>query len=181
LISTRNRDLCNVTPYRNPIGSDQDFLEYLISAEILPQDKSSRIFDSRFYFIQNPLVARYWDDLQSPTFSGQVVENAKGELLYGSKSIPFIHYQNQFCHYSSVFLAFSKLGIARFTPAYTDSSKDEGQISFLFRVTFYMLKKMGFKLPTRRSLILSLSKKTSSSGPSNLTKAVNHINFRRPA
>jgi hypothetical protein len=176
-ISARSRELCNVTQYRNPLGSDQDLLEYLISARILMQDRAERIFASGFYFIQNPLVARYWDDLQSGKHPGTVSETANGELRFGDRIIPFTHYQNSFCHYSAIYLVLAGMGLGRFTPHFTNPRQSgEGGASLRFRALSALLRKAGVKIPTRRRLIMDLAGKRPGASATRLTDVINHIN-----
>lgn len=94
--------LVNDSLYRNPIGSDQDLLEYLISAKKLPQDTIEKIFDSKYYFMQNPLSLKKWNALQIE--KGHFSQDQHGKILIGSKEVPFIHYQGTFANYAKIYL-----------------------------------------------------------------------------
>lgn len=106
--------LCNQSLYRNPLGSDQDFLEYLVSSQTIKQNTSSVIFGSSFHFVQNPLVFSFWDDLQNQkntkTFAR---EEANGEIRYGNKRIPFTHFQNTFCYTANIYIFLARLGLMK--------------------------------------------------------------------
>jgi hypothetical protein len=106
--------LANQSLYRNPIGSDQDLLEYLVSAQKIPQATAASIFDSRFYFIQNPLSIRRWHAAQyqpaaagpsslSPTGAHFTIDEKSG-IHIGAKQVPFTHFQNTFALYAGVYL-----------------------------------------------------------------------------
>jgi hypothetical protein len=101
-------NLANQSLFRNPIGSDQDLLEFLVSSRRIFQQTSSEIFDSKYYFIQNSLSISTWHDLQQGTgffFNGQ----GDGQITIDKKKVPFIHYQNTFVMYASVYLKLKKL------------------------------------------------------------------------
>lgn len=109
-----DRKLCNLSLYRNPIGSDQDFLEYLVSSQKIKQDTSSVIFDSSFHFVQNPLVFSFWDDLQNPKNTNAFAkEEPDGEIRYGNKRIPFTHFQNTFCYTANIYRFLARLGLMK--------------------------------------------------------------------
>ncbi|MDP4128778.1 MAG: hypothetical protein Q8918_07970 [Bacteroidota bacterium] len=95
--------LFNQSLYRNPIGSDQDLLEYLVSSRQIPQDPRDTILDIDLYYIQNALSLKHWHRLQAP--AGAVFEATEnGQISIGRKLIPFIHYQNTFTRFAGVFL-----------------------------------------------------------------------------
>lgn len=102
--------LGNVSLFRNPIGSDQDLLEFLVSSQRIPQQLSTEIFNSRYYFIQNPLSLSTWHHLQKGTgFSFQAGSGSR--IIINRKIVPFIHYQNNFVLYASIFLTLKKLHV----------------------------------------------------------------------
>ena len=111
--------LANQSLYRNPIGSDQDLLEYLVSAQKIPQATAASIFDSRFYFIQNPLSMRHWHTAQyQPADPGPSSLSPSGahfsideklRIHIGAKQVPFTHFQNTFALYAGVYLAVRQL------------------------------------------------------------------------
>jgi hypothetical protein len=92
----------NVSLYREPLGSDQDFLEYLISSEKLFQEGVDDITRGGLYYIQNPLSFFQMDSYLSDRSSAKVSSNSEGHLLYKSRKIPFIHYQSGFYYFSAV-------------------------------------------------------------------------------
>jgi hypothetical protein len=95
--------LFNQSLYRNPIGSDQDLLEYLVSSRQILQDRRDTILNADFYYIQNGLSLKFWHKLQAP--AGAVFEaKENGEICIGSRRVPFIHYQNTFTRFAGVFL-----------------------------------------------------------------------------
>jgi hypothetical protein len=95
--------LFNQSLYRNPIGSDQDLLEYLVSSKQILQDPRDTILNTDFYYIQNVLSLKHWHRLQAPEQA--VFEMKKnGQIGIDSKLVPFIHYQNTFTRFAGVFL-----------------------------------------------------------------------------
>lgn len=111
-----DRLLCNQSLYRNPLGSDQDFLEYLVSAKIIKQDSSPTIFNSLFHFTQNPLVFSYWDEFQNPKNITPIIqEGTNKEIWYGNKRVPFVHYQNTFCYFATIYMVLAKFGLTKFS------------------------------------------------------------------
>lgn len=103
--------LCNESLYRNPIGSDQDFLEYLVSSKKIMQDGSEEIFNSAFYFIQNILSLNTWHHHQLNSGIPDFRQEDDLIITIGNKKVPFIHYQNTFCAYADVFNFLKKIGI----------------------------------------------------------------------
>ncbi len=155
--------LANQSLYRNPIGSDQDLLEYLVSAQKIPQAPASSIFDSRFYFIQNPLSMRRWHAAQyQPAAPGPSSLSSTGvhfsideksQIHIGAKQVPFTHFQNTFSLYAGVYLTFRQLhfpvSLSRYILQY--SIRDEAfHTGLVFKLTG--------KINTRRS---SLSRRDS--------------------
>lgn len=96
--------LCNQTLYRNPIGSDQDLLEYLVASGRIPQDGSATVLAGRYYYVQNPLNLHDWDMFQGEPKPARFVERGDREIWYGRRRVPFMHYQNTFCSYADSYL-----------------------------------------------------------------------------
>lgn len=93
--------LGNKTAYRNPLGSDQDFLEYLVGSGKIPQTEGAGISTSRFCFFENPLSIRKL----LPNGNGKkFTDSPEGMIYYGGKNIPFIHYQGTFCFFGNIYL-----------------------------------------------------------------------------
>ena len=104
LCRANDRILANNSFYRNPISSDQDLLEYLISSRRLPQDDRSVIYRSGFFFIENPLSLNVdgFDTQGEPILHFEM--NEDGKILAGKKAVPFMHYQSNFSRYAQVYL-----------------------------------------------------------------------------
>jgi hypothetical protein len=102
--------LFNQSLYRNPIGSDQDLLEYLVSSKQILQDPRDTILNTDFYYIQNALSLKQWHRLQAPAQA--VFEMKKnGQIGIDCKLVPFIHYQNTFTRFAGVFIFLKALGL----------------------------------------------------------------------
>jgi len=95
--------LANHSAYRDPIGSDQDLLEYLVSSRRLPQDTRPVIYRSDLFFIENPLSLTLpgFDTQEERTIYFEMKENAT--IAIGNKRVPFIHYQSGFTRYAQVY------------------------------------------------------------------------------
>jgi len=108
--------LANQSLFRNPLGSDQDFLEYLISSKTLTQDPASVIFSSRFHWVQNPLVFSLWDRLQAAPEAFPMARTERdGGISYAGKRVPFIHHQGgEFSQLAIIYLTMVKFGLMRF-------------------------------------------------------------------
>ncbi|GGB06296.1 hypothetical protein [Puia dinghuensis] len=104
LCRANDRMLANNSFYRNPIGHDQDLLEYLISSRRLPQDDRSVIYRSDLFFIENPLSLNVggFDNQGEANLHFEMKED--GKILAGKKQVPFMHYQNNFARYAQVYL-----------------------------------------------------------------------------
>ena len=96
----------NKSLFREPLGSDQDFLEYLISAGKIYQENFKDIVDTSFYYIQNPLSFFQMDDYLVDRSSVKVENDKEGHLIYKGRRIPFLHYQSGFYYLSSVSIFF---------------------------------------------------------------------------
>ena len=97
----------------------------------------------------------------------------------GVRAAPYIHYQNDFSRFCTVYLAFAKLGLKRLMPYCVDP--DEGGecgIRLPFRVVFKALRMAGLKVPSRRNLIKQVSG-TDRGVPHRVADIINHINFRQ--
>lgn len=104
LLPENDLEICNTAVWRNPIGSDQDLLEYLISLNKIPQNKSIEIFNSNLFLVENPLTIQYWAEKQGINKKNKITEKKDGSIYYGSKKIAFTHYQGTFCYYSNIFV-----------------------------------------------------------------------------
>ena len=185
-ISRRDRELCNSSVYRNPIGSDQDLLEYLISAGIQIQDLAANIFKSEFFFAGSPLMTLYWASEQDTLNTALVVEHPSGELWIGQRRIPFVHYHNDFCQYGDVWLILRKVGLEAFTPFSIDPVRgtvNGAQSPYRWlRWTLRNsgLRKFKLKMPARRQIILELSKPGRTDHGTRLSDILNHLTTSAP-
>ena len=103
----------NISLYREPIGSDQDLLEYLISSNKIIQNEYEAIINNNIYYIQNPLVFSLMDKyLSNISTNVSVTLNNEDQILYRNKKIPFTHFQGTFCVYTAkTYLILRKLNI----------------------------------------------------------------------
>lgn len=107
---SRDFDLANESLYRNPIGSDQDLLEYLVSSKKIYQDNRTTIFNSKYYFIQNALAIKMWHKPQ--TVREVNFENGDNlEIQIANKKVAFIHYQSTFTNYINTCLFLKRIGL----------------------------------------------------------------------
>lgn len=99
-----DRTLANRSVYRNPMGHDQDLLQYLVSSGQLPQDEARVIYRSRYFFVENPL------SFNVPGFDRQgerpLYFSMRKDLILtaGKRRVPFLHFQNDFARYAQVWL-----------------------------------------------------------------------------
>ena len=103
-----DKHLVNLSFYRNPIGSDQDLLEYLVSSKKIIQDNRDIIYNSAFYFVQNALAIKYWHKEQCK-YTDQFHITEDHQIAIAGKLVPFIHYQNTFTSFSVMFLLLEDL------------------------------------------------------------------------
>jgi hypothetical protein len=117
LCSTRDAELANQSLYRNPIASDQDLLEYLVSSGKIIQAPAREIFNSRYYFVQNPLAIKVWHEAQTANDEeaarSSFVPNVDGTISIGPKKLAFTHFQDDFYPRAGAYLACRKLFIPR--------------------------------------------------------------------
>lgn len=105
--------LCNQSLYRNPIGSDQDLLQYLIGSRILPQDEAPNIFGSCLFYIQNPLQLNGWKEYQGEVTEGDFV-NLDGAIKVNSRVLAFTHFQGNFVTFCNIFYFLQRLRLPVF-------------------------------------------------------------------
>lgn len=110
-----DREFCNVCAYGPARFEDQDMLEYLIAAGRLPQERTATVYDSGFYWIQNPLLPGDWHEEQVPGASRSVSEQ-DGVAFVGDKRVAFYHFQNDFAKYCRTWQQFSRVGLSRVAP-----------------------------------------------------------------
>ena len=103
-------ELANESLYRNPIGSDQDLLEYLVSSKKIHQDSRTAIFNSNYYFIQNALAKKMWHKPQTDReVNFKHADNL--EIQIANKKVAFIHYQSTFTNYINTCLFLKRIGL----------------------------------------------------------------------
>jgi hypothetical protein len=137
--------LANQSLFANPFVHDQDLLEYLVSAQKILQAPATTIFDSRYYFIQNPLSLHHWHAAQyQPAVPGLSSHtpphfsiDEKLHIRIGAKQVPFTHFQNTFALYAGVYLTLRQLHFpAAFSRRILRYSiyDEEFRTGFLFKV-----------------------------------------------
>lgn len=105
-----SREFCNEMYYVPGRFHDQDMLEYLIAAGILPQSTSAEVYESSFYWIQNPLLPGEWYDEQSAGEKRLVIE--KDDVVYiDSKRVAMYHFQSDFAKYCRMWQQFARFGM----------------------------------------------------------------------
>lgn len=105
-----DREFCNVCAYGSKRFEDQDMLEYLIASGKLPQDPTTTVFDSEFYWIQNPLLPGDWHEEQVAG-APRTVHEKDGIAYVCNKKIAFYHFQNDFARYCRTWQQFSRIGL----------------------------------------------------------------------
>jgi len=105
-----DREYCNVCAYGPNRFEDQDMLEYLVAAGRLPQARTSDVYKSDFYWMQNPLLPGEWHEEQAKGMRRQVVER-DGIAFIGEKRLAFYHFQNDFARYCRIWQQFSNFGM----------------------------------------------------------------------
>jgi hypothetical protein len=103
--------LANESSYRYPIGSDQDLLEYLVSSKKIIQAPAAVIYNSKYYYIQNPLSLKKWH-LEQASATSMFEEGNEYAIMIDSKKVPFIHYQNTFSAYAGVYCLQKRMGLS---------------------------------------------------------------------
>ena len=117
LCRTRDAELANQSLYRNPIGSDQDLLEYLCHRAKSFRRRPGRFSTSRYYFVQNPLGIKIWHEAQTANDEeaarSSFVPNVDGTISIGPKKLSFTHFQDDFYPRAGAYLTCRKLFIPR--------------------------------------------------------------------
>lgn len=104
--------LANQTHYRNPIGSDQDMLEYLVGSKCIIQSTSKEIFNSKYYYIHNLLELNFWHIPQVEQ-EQSIFYNKNGSIFIENKKVPFTHFQNTFSSYAEAFFSITTLNLPK--------------------------------------------------------------------
>lgn len=103
-----SREYCNVLCYQAGRFHDQDMLEYLIAAGKLPQSRTEEIFDSPFYWVQNPLFPGEWHREQCGEAKKKIIERSDGTYV-GGKRMALYHFQTDFSRYCSQWLQLDRV------------------------------------------------------------------------
>jgi hypothetical protein len=111
-----DRRYCNASWYPVPIRHDQDLLQCLVAGGRLPQSEAREIFNSDFYWIQNPLFPGEWFSEQCGT-SARAINESDGRIAIGWKRLAFVHYQNDFARYCHAWQRLDALGLQSLGPA----------------------------------------------------------------
>jgi hypothetical protein len=105
---------CNRSYYQNPLRHDQDLLEYLISAKILPQEQSSSIFSNDLYYIQNPLEINNWEHYQGRIKNNSFKSRGKDIIVNDSRFLVFTHFQTSFVTFCNLYYILVKMKMPLF-------------------------------------------------------------------
>ena len=104
ILKENDKKLGNASMYRNPLGSDQDMLEYLVGSGKIPQAEYAGTLTSRFCFLENPLSIRRLLPTNGLKNKNKFTDNQNGLLFYEKKPLPFVHYQGTFCFFANIYL-----------------------------------------------------------------------------
>ena len=105
-----SREFCNTCVYEQGRFEDQDMIQFLIAAGRLPQTRTEEIFNSSFYWMQNPLFPGEWFVEQKCGFIKKIVEK-EGASFVGQKQIAFYHFQSNFTGYCHSWMLLYKMGL----------------------------------------------------------------------
>ncbi len=106
-----DRSYCNVSCYKLPLRHDQDLIEFLVHFSILPQETTASAFaDSKYYWMQNPLLPVQWqaEQIGSAPFYAQEKDS---RFFIANKLVPFIHLQNDYTRCSLAWMGLKKFGL----------------------------------------------------------------------
>lgn len=104
------REFCNVCAYGGDRFEDQDLIEYLVAAGRLPQARTAEVFNSRYYWVQNPLAPGDWFAEQGGD-GRRLVEERDGLPFVAGRRLAFYHFQSDFTSYCSGWLTARLLGL----------------------------------------------------------------------
>lgn len=178
-----SREYCNALLYNADWFQDQDLLEYLIASGKIPQDTATTVFDSEFFWIQNPLFPGEWfEEQQTQGVDGRrlVSQDEKGFFYVGTKRIPFFHHQTTFSTLGRYYLLLNDLKM-EFLGRYLKPDRISAQPKSTGRSLVLLLRLLGklnpsrFRLPYegRLNTIERLLPSDGSPGP--MTKLLNRI------
>lgn len=96
--------------YPNRRFEDQEMLQYLIASGKLLQSRTEDVYDSPFYWIQNPLLPGEWY-YEQHCISAKMIIEKKGLPFVGNKQIAFYHFQSNFTVYCFDWMILNKAGL----------------------------------------------------------------------
>ncbi len=167
-----SREFCNVCAYTPKWFQDQDLLEFLIATGRLPQARSAEVFDSRFYWIQNPLFPGEWFDEQMGDGLRRVVENEKCAYV-GHKQIPFVHFQSSFTQYCYRWLRFQESGCGEI-PSPFKVAAEANEMTLLRRTTLRLARTLNLQSGQTRAAVYSRAfQRNRQSGNLQITDIIN--------
>lgn len=180
----RDRELGNYSVFRNPIGSDQDFIEYLVGSQKLPQDNINTVcVNSDFYYVQNILEFLDWDEFQGNFKQYPVEMTENNSIIIGKRRIPLIHYTDSFILYANIFLFLYRLKLHRnpiFRPLLAFRIEEEKlQLKPISLFLYRVARRMKLAL-TRKDVIRALMKPINNSSKIQLIEIINYINMYYP-
>jgi hypothetical protein len=154
----RDYEKFNASLYREPIGSDQDLLEYLISSGKLYQEDYRRIVDTGFYYIQNPLSFFQMDAYLADRSARKILSDGVGHLIYKKREIPFLHYQSGFYYFSVVVSYVGRLRfLAKLLLRY-NTKEDAWEPSAIGQYLWKVFREMAPRRFSRNAMLAALSK-----------------------
>jgi hypothetical protein len=132
-------------------------IEYLVSSKKIIQDFGTSIYDSAYYYIQNPLSLKRWH-YQQVGSAMEFEEKENFKIIIGDKKVPFVHYQSTFSAYAALYCFLNDLHlhpilikrILKFQIVETDF-----RVSLLYRIImkFQMMKVGKSRQETIRKLM----------------------------
>jgi hypothetical protein len=138
-----DRSFCNVCAYERGRFADQDFIEYLIASGRLPQARTEEVFDSRYYWVQNPLLPGEWFEEQCGLAERQIIEKGTQSFV-GGKQLAFYHFQSAFVDYCARWLALYQAGAEHTIDAHA-FLRDVRRVSPVWSVMARVAKLLGFR------------------------------------
>jgi hypothetical protein len=84
-------------------------IEYLIAAGKLPQARTDEVFNSSYYWVQNPLMPGEWFEEQNSGEQRSLVEEGPQSLV-GQKPLAYLHFQAGFIRYVNLWFAHERKG-----------------------------------------------------------------------
>ncbi len=167
-----SREFCSIYCYEHGRFEDQDMLQFLISAGRLPQARTEEIFNSSFYWVQNPLFPDEWFVEQKCGSVKKIVEK-EGASFVGQKQVAFYHFQSNFTIYCHHWMLLHKMGLDWLTRT-TKNNVTTRRVSLQGRVIGRMVRLLNHqKTISRREIYEMVFQKNPKSGNLYITDIVN--------